>query len=87
VPGSTPPSTSHATRATRVVVFPLPAGATTSNGPSGAVAAARWSGANLDNRSTTDGWDIATMLLGRDHPRLTGAWHPVSCRGIAMNRP
>ena len=33
VPGSTPPSTSQATRATRVVVLPLPAGATTRTGP------------------------------------------------------
>ena len=40
VPASTPPSMSHAIRATRVVVLPLPAGATHSTGPGGAVAAA-----------------------------------------------
>ena len=34
-------------RATSVVVLPLPAGATHSTGPGGAVAAARWSGASL----------------------------------------
>ena len=39
--GSAPSSTSHAIRATSVVVFPLPAGATHSTGPGAAVAAAR----------------------------------------------
>ena len=34
-PGSAPPSTSHATRATSVVVLPEPAGATHSTGPAG----------------------------------------------------
>ncbi len=54
--GSSPPSTSHATRATSVVVLPEPAGATHSTGPGGAVAAARWSGASRPRRSTTEGW-------------------------------
>ena len=58
-PGSAPPSTSQATRATRVVVLPEPAGATHSTGPGGAVAAARWSGASRARRSATDGWETA----------------------------
>src|SRR3954451_718238 len=53
--GSVPSSTRHATRATRVVVLPLPAGATMRIGPGGAVAAARWSGARRARRSATDG--------------------------------
>ena len=54
-PASAPPSTSQATRATRVVVLPDPAGATHSTGPGGAVAAARWSAASRASRSATDG--------------------------------
>src|SRR3954447_5706512 len=53
--GSVPSSTRHATRATSVVVLPLPAGATMRIGPGGAVAAARWSGARRARRSATDG--------------------------------
>ena len=50
--GSTPRSTSHAIRATSVVVLPDPAGATHSTGPGGAVAAARWS--DLESRQAFD---------------------------------
>ena len=57
VSGGVPESISHAARATSVVVLPLPAGAMHSDGPGGAVAAARWSGASRASRSTTDGWD------------------------------
>ena len=52
--GLAPVATSHAIRATRVVVLPLPAGATHSTGPGGAVAAARWSGASRARRSATE---------------------------------
>jgi hypothetical protein len=52
--GSAPVATSHAIRAMRVVVFPLPAGATHSTGPGAAVAAARWSGASCLRRSATE---------------------------------
>ncbi len=45
-----PDATSHAIRATSVVVLPRPAGATQSSGPGGAVAAARWSGASRSRR-------------------------------------
>jgi len=53
--GGVPLAISHAARATSVVVLPDPAGATQRIGPDGAVAAARWSGANRSSRSTTDG--------------------------------
>ena len=46
-------ATSHAIRATSVVVLPDPAGATQSTGPGGAVAAARWSVARRARRSAT----------------------------------
>jgi hypothetical protein len=55
VPGSVPVAISHAARATNVVVFPDPAGAMHSEGPGGAVAAARWSGARRASRPVTDG--------------------------------
>ena len=60
VAGSTPVATSQATRATRVVVLPLPAGAMHRTGPGGAVAAARWSGASRASRSATAGGRAAT---------------------------
>ena len=74
--GSVPPSTSQATRATSVVVLPLPAGATTSTGPGGAVAAARWSGASRARRSVTEGWQ------GRGTPRslARAAYAPLTRR-------
>jgi hypothetical protein len=56
--GSAPSSTSHAIRATSVVVLPLPAGATHRTGPGGAVAAARWSGVSRSSRCWTDGWGM-----------------------------
>ena len=64
VSGAVPVSMSHAARATSVVVLPLPAGAMQSDGPGGAVAAARWSGARLARRSTTDGWDARKAISG-----------------------
>ena len=48
--GGVPLSISHAARATSVVVLPDPAGATHNDGPAGAVAAARWSGASRASR-------------------------------------
>ena len=51
-----PDAISQATRATSVVVLPLPAGATQRSGPGGAVAAARWSGASRARRFSTDQW-------------------------------
>ena len=56
VSGETPDATSQAARATSVVVLPLPAGAMHNDGPDGAVAAARWSGARRPRRSMTAGW-------------------------------
>ena len=55
-PGGVPVAMSHAARATRVVVLPLPAGAMHSHGPGGAVAAACWSVASRARRSATEGW-------------------------------
>ena len=66
-----PPSTSHATRATSVVVLPLPAGATHRIGPDGAVAAARWSGARRARRFSTSGCMRPMVARGaspRDYP-------------------
>ena len=68
VVGSAPPSTSHAIRATRVVVLPDPAGATHSTGPGGAVAAARWSGVNRSRRCRTDWWATATSVAKEPLP-------------------
>ena len=53
--GGVPVAMSQAARATRVVVLPLPAGAMHKDGPGGAVAAARWSGASRARRSATAG--------------------------------
>ena len=87
-----PESISHATRATSVVVLPLPAGATQSRGPGGAVAAARWSGASRASRSATDGWSSigrpwrSPLDAGspRSHPRLT---RPTTRIGAPAHRP
>ncbi len=49
-----PDAISHATRATSVVVLPLPAGATQRIGPGGATAASRWSGARRASISATE---------------------------------
>src|SRR5262245_6390042 len=54
VAGSTPPSSSQAIRATRVVVLPEPAGAMHRTGPGGAVAAARWSGASRSRSAAAE---------------------------------
>ena len=64
-----PDATSQAIRATSVVVLPLPAGATHSTGPGGAVAAARWSGASRASRSATDGCkSISAVSRRRTYP-------------------
>ena len=70
--GGVPVAMSQAARATSVVVLPLPAGATHSDGPGGAVAAARWSGARrreprFDVRMHRP--DHATGPFLADHPR------------------
>jgi hypothetical protein len=52
--GSAPVAMSQAIRATSVVVLPLPAGATHSTGPGGAVAAERWSEASRSSRWATE---------------------------------
>jgi hypothetical protein len=54
-PGGVPVAISQAALATNVVVLPEPAGAMHSDGPEGAVAAARWSGARRARRSATAG--------------------------------
>jgi hypothetical protein len=48
--GGVPVAISQTARATRVVVLPEPAGAMHNDGPGGAVAAARWSGASFARR-------------------------------------
>ncbi len=63
--GSAPIATRHAMRATSVVVLPLPAGATHSTGPGGAIAAARWSGASRSSRARTDDGSDGSIPPGR----------------------
>ena len=80
VAGSTPPSTSHAIRATKVVVLPLPAGATHRTGPGGAVAAVRWSGVSRESRSWTAGWSMRRTIG-------PGVKPPTHRRSVASRRP
>ena len=95
-----PPSTSQATRATSVVVLPLPAGATKTV-PGAAVAAVRWSGA-IEESCLDGGMAHATGLsaraLNRHSPpfsgltearTVTGVNEPVprGARDHAPNRP
>ncbi len=89
-----PVATSQATRATRVVVLPLPAGATQSTGPGGAVAAARWSGASRASRSATaaDAGAAAEVARSAAHARsvVGGAFaasSPVRCTGAPRTSP
>jgi hypothetical protein len=70
-PGATPPSINQAARATSVVVLPLPAGAMHSDGPGGAVAAARWSGASRSSLEATSGC-IRGVCEGALHRRSSG---------------
>jgi hypothetical protein len=66
-----PVAISHAARATSVVVLPDPAGAMHKEGPGGAVAAARWSGASRARRSVTDGCNsMGSSVAATAHPRL-----------------
>ena len=71
----TPRVSSTPSRAMRVVVLPLPAGAMIWAGPSGRVAAARCSGSSASSRGATDGvaaWASAMRVrIGR--ASLTGA--------------
>src|SRR4051812_17004487 len=59
-----PVATNQAMRATRVVVLPLPAGATHNTGPVGAVAAARWSGASRFRRASTAECNLVVTVIG-----------------------
>ena len=53
----TPCSASHARRWTMVRVFPLPAPAMTSTGPSGAVTASSWAGLSVEMSITGTPWE------------------------------
>ena len=75
--GGVPVAISQAARATSVVVLPLPAGAMHNDGPGGAVAAARWSGASRARRSATAGWRSIAHCRGR-HPVAALIRRPVA---------
>ena len=69
-----PDATSHATRATSVVVLPRTRGSDAQDRPGGATAASRWSGASRASRSATDGDSESTtdpMIHGPPYLRLT----------------
>ena len=73
--GGVPVAMSQAARATSVVVLPLPAGAMHSDGPGGAVAAARWSGARRASLASTSGCTRRTSssTTGHSPARSSGA--------------
>ena len=91
-PGGVPVAMSHAARATRVVVLPLPAGAMHSHGPGGAVAAACWSvrepGETLGDRGMeVHPRSLPSLALSAAYPALAGAAVAPAARTTAIHGP